>query len=196
MWHDRALAQDPVRYTAATMEMMRLEDVPTLRCAVNYACDHSYGHLANAVSATYFANKEWISKDQAKAAFIQEQSEKNPELQRQKLLRRAEKNLAPPYAWDGKGTFYGHKETSCFGYVTAKGRHRADLTGSTLKIPTQFFVQSVLVGGASSTTSMHVVTSRFLTMALTRPEISRSPTITLERHCTREIEMEQTRLGT
>ncbi|CAD7972864.1 unnamed protein product [Amoebophrya sp. A25] len=129
MWHDRALAQDPVRYTAATMEMMRLEDVPTLRCAVNYACDHSYGHLANAVSATYFANKEWISKDQAKAAFIQEQFEKNPELQRQKLLRRAEKNLAPPYAWDGKGTFYGHKETSCFGYVTAKGRHRADLTG-------------------------------------------------------------------
>ncbi len=54
--------------------------------------------------------------------------EKDPEGQRRRLLRRAEKNLFPPYAWEGN-EFFGHKETSCFAYVNQRGKHRAELTG-------------------------------------------------------------------
>ncbi len=43
MWTDRTVAREPVRYTAATMEMMRLEDLHHTKCGVNYAMDHSHG---------------------------------------------------------------------------------------------------------------------------------------------------------
>lgn len=182
MWCDRTVSREPVRYTAATMEMMRLEDLHHIKCSVNYAQDHSHGtfststrrssagrlvplltrtefigialqrdfynkphrcyralswvmcmcaagHLANAVSTTYFAAKEWAKKDQAKAERLEKQWEKDPKGQRQKLLRRAEKNLLPPYAWSGP-EFFGHKETSCFAFVNRRGKHKAELTGS------------------------------------------------------------------
>jgi len=128
MWCDRTVSREPVRYTAATMEMMRLEDLHHIKCSVNYAQDHSHGHLANAVSTTYFAAKEWAKKDQAKAEQLEKQWEKDPKGQRQKLLRRAEKNLLPPYAWSGP-EFFGHKETSCFAFVNRRGKHKAELTG-------------------------------------------------------------------
>ena len=63
---DRTVSAEPIRYTAATMEMMRLEDLQHVRCGVHYAADHSYGHLAPQIHKKYFAEKEWAKKDAIK----------------------------------------------------------------------------------------------------------------------------------
>lgn len=120
----------PIRYTPATMEMMRLEDLSHTRCGVNYLHDHSHGHLDPRVSLTYFANKEWQVKDQRAAQFLTKK-------RRDKLWREAfEKKVAdakrPPYATcdGGELKFYAHKEARCMAYVSTKsGKSKTRLTG-------------------------------------------------------------------
>lgn len=54
------MCAEPVRYTAATMEMMRLEDLQHIKCGVNYAQDHSHGRMRHQLRAGSFARYRFV----------------------------------------------------------------------------------------------------------------------------------------
>lgn len=128
MWCDRTTSADPVRYTAATMEIMRLEDLHHIKCGVNYAADHSHGHLSNAISSEYFAAKEWAVKDQKRDERMQQVWNADPDKTLRRLRRKAARSVYPPYAWDGPQGYW-HKETSCMAFINSKGKKQTALQG-------------------------------------------------------------------
>lgn len=140
MLYHKAISAEPVRYTAATLEIMRLDGLSHLRCAVNYANDHSAGHLSNTTKAAngYWASKELALREEKREKFKNRElpSEVRAKLER-KEARRVRRALRAPYAVgeDGDNAFYSHKETSNFAFVNPKGKRRVELTGLRVILP-------------------------------------------------------------